>query len=214
MSNWEQRGQYLVEVAQRCLKGHKSFDLCRSHLVKASQISKGTIYNHFPSEADLIVAVAVDDLQMCLAQAQLDEQRYSNPFLRFLYHHCWRLHHVLSQQKFVIQRVMPNEDILNAAGDYYRDQFNHHYQQYKQWLAATIAEIGLVEGFDRHELVSQYLRGAIINCDDDNKSADDPQLYHQYSYAITHLLGHSDKRIPTKAHFSQWLQQLQGSKAA
>ncbi len=41
MSSWEQRGNYLIEVSQRCLKGHKTFDLCRSHLVQASQISKG-----------------------------------------------------------------------------------------------------------------------------------------------------------------------------
>ncbi|WP_394202498.1 TetR/AcrR family transcriptional regulator [Shewanella waksmanii] len=214
MSNWEQRGQYLVEVAQRCLEGHKSFDLCRSHLVKASQISKGTIYNHFPSEADLIVAVAVDDLKSCLAQAKLDQQLYPDPYHRFLFHHCWRLYDVLANNKFVIERVMPNEDILNAAGEYYQDQFNSYYAEYKLWLTETIAEIGLVEGFDRHELVSHYLRGAIINCDDDNKAADDPQLYHQYCYAITHLLGHSDRRIPTKAYFKLWLQQLSGDQAA
>ncbi|WP_133152918.1 TetR/AcrR family transcriptional regulator, partial [Vibrio breoganii] len=76
MGSWQQRGEYLVEVSQRCLKGHKTFDLCRSHLVKASQISKGTIYNHFPTEADLMVAVAINDLNRWSAQAELDKQDY------------------------------------------------------------------------------------------------------------------------------------------
>jgi len=79
MSNWEQRGNYLIEVAQRCLQGHKTFDLCRSHLVKASQISKGTIYNHFPSEADLIVAVACADYSRWLDQAKEDDFNYNDP---------------------------------------------------------------------------------------------------------------------------------------
>lgn len=205
MSNWEQRGNYLIEVAQRCLRGHKTFDLCRSHLVKASKISKGTIYNHFTSEADLIVAVACADYSRWLTQAKEDEFNYSDPLKRILFHHCWRLRDTLSNQRFVIERVMPNTEILSQATEYYRHRFEKLHSQYEQWNKALISQIGDVAGFDRAELVVNYLRGAMINSDDANKHSGDVQMYYQFSYALTHLMGHSEKRIPTKLEFTAWL---------
>jgi AcrR family transcriptional regulator len=205
MSSWEERGNYLIEVSQRCLKGRKTFDLCRSHLVQASQISKGTIYNHFTSEADLIVAVASADYRHWLTQAEQDKLQYSDPYLRFIFHHCQRLYHILSEQSFVIARVIPNESILIQASDYYRERFDRVLNQYAQWNAQTLAEIGEVDGFNRGELLCDYLRGALINSDDAQKHPNDAEMYYQYSYAMTQLMGHSHKRMPSIKVFLQWL---------
>ncbi|WP_350432077.1 TetR/AcrR family transcriptional regulator [Shewanella sp. H8] len=213
MSSWEKRGNYLIEVSQRCLKGHKTFDLCRSHLVQASQISKGTIYNHFSSEADLIVAVACADYRHWLTQAELDTQQYSDPYLRYIFHHCQRLYHILLEQSFVIARVIPNESILIQAGDYYRDRFECLSSQYKQWNTQTLTEIGDVGGFNRNELLCDYLRGAMINSDDAQKHPDDAEMYYQFSYAMTQLMGHSSKRMPTIKMFVQWLADKQEQKS-
>ncbi|QDE32993.1 TetR/AcrR family transcriptional regulator [Shewanella polaris] len=212
MSSWEKRGNYLIEVSQRCLKGHKTFDLCRSHLVQASQISKGTIYNHFTSEADLIVAVACADYRRWLTQAELDTQQYKDPYLRYIFHHCQRLYHILLEQSFVIARVIPNESILIQAGDYYRDRFDRVLKQYQQWNAQTLTEIGVVDGFNRNELLCDYLRGAMINSDDAQKHYNDAEMYYQFSYAMTQLMGHSHKRMPTIKVFVQWLADKQESK--
>ncbi|SQH74807.1 conserved protein of unknown function [Shewanella benthica] len=75
----------------------------------------------------------------------------------------------------------------------------------EQWNKALISQVGDVAGFDRAELVVNYLRGAMINSDDANKHSGDVQMYYQFSYALTHLMGHSEKRIPTKLEFSAWL---------
>ncbi|AZG71321.1 TetR/AcrR family transcriptional regulator [Shewanella livingstonensis] len=205
MSSWEERGNYLIEVSQRCLKGHKTFDLCRSHLVQASQISKGTIYNHFTSEADLIVAVASADYRYWLIQAEQDTLQYSDPYLRFIFHHCQRLYRILSEQSFVIARVIPNESILIQASDYYRERFEQIINEYQQWNQHTLAEIGVVAGFDRYELLKDYLRGALINSDDAKKHPNDAEMYYQFSFAMTQLMGHSHKRMPTIKVFLQWL---------
>ncbi|WP_351075451.1 TetR/AcrR family transcriptional regulator [Shewanella sp. CAL98-MNA-CIBAN-0140] len=205
MSSWEERGNYLIEVSQRCLKGRKTFDLCRSHLVQASQISKGTIYNHFTSEADLIVAVASADYRHWVNQAEQDTLQYSDPYLRFIFHHCQRLYRILSEQSFVIARVIPNESILIQASDYYRERFDRVLNQYAQWNTQTLAEIGEVGGFNRGELLCDYLRGAMINSDDAQKHPNDAEMYYQYSYAMTQLMGHSHKRMPSIKVFLQWL---------
>ena len=213
MTSWEKRGNYLIEVSQRCLKGHKTFDLCRSHLVEASQISKGTIYNHFSSEADLIVAVACADYRHWLAQAEQDTLQYSDPYLRYIFHHCQRLYRILSEQSFVIARVIPNEAVISQASDYYRERFESVSLQYKQWNAQTLTEIGEVGGFNRGELLCDYLRGAMINSDDAQKHPNDAEMYYQFSFAMTQLMGHSQKRPPGIKVFLQWLQDKEASKA-
>ncbi|GGP72718.1 hypothetical protein GCM10009347_41700 [Shewanella algicola] len=212
MSSWEKRGNYLIEVSQRCLKGHKTFDLCRSHLVQASQISKGTIYNHFTSEADLIVAVACADYRNWLAQAEQDTQQYSDPYLRYIFHHCQRLYNILSEQSFVIARVIPNEAVISQASDYYRERFERVSSQYKQWNTQVLAEIGEIRGFDRGELLCDYLRGAMINSDDAQKHYNDAEMYYQFSFGMTQLMGHSHKRSPGIKVFLQWLQDKEASK--
>ncbi|WP_110458959.1 TetR/AcrR family transcriptional regulator [Shewanella algidipiscicola] len=208
MSSWEQRTDYLVEVAQRCLRGHQSFDLCRSHLVAASQISKGTIYNHFTTEADLVVAVACAQYQDWLTSAERDQLQYSDPFECYLFHHCQRLHDVLAQKRFVIERMMPNQELLLQASDVYRDKFNDLLEQYCRWNQSTILAVGERPGFDRGELLKNYIRGTMINSDDGAKACDDVQTYYQFSYALSQLMGHSDKRIPTIQKFTDWLSQL------
>ncbi|QYJ85949.1 TetR/AcrR family transcriptional regulator [Shewanella mesophila] len=208
MSSWEQREAYLVEVAQRCLRGHQSFDLCRSHLVAASQISKGTIYNHFTTEADLVVAVACSQYQDWLTAAKSEQQQYTDPFECYLFHHCQRLHDVLAQKRFVIERMMPNQELLQQASEVYRDRFNELLAQYCQWNQGMISAVGDRPGFDRDELLRNYIRGTMINSDDGIKQCDDVQIYYQFSYALSQLMGHSDKRIPTKQKFANWLSLL------
>ncbi|WP_144211629.1 TetR/AcrR family transcriptional regulator [Shewanella donghaensis] len=205
MSSWDQRGDYLVQVSQRCLKGSKTFDLCRSHLVKASQISKGTIYNHFTTEADLIVAVGCAQYEQWLSQAKRDTEKYPNPYERYIFHHCQRLYCMLSEQHFVIDRVLPNETVLNNCSDYYRQRYEKLTAESYRWNEDAIRDIGEVSGFDRVELVTNYIRGALINIDDSHKQYDDPKLYHQFSYALTQLMGHSAKRIPTEKDFENWI---------
>ncbi|USD36582.1 MULTISPECIES: TetR/AcrR family transcriptional regulator [Ferrimonas] len=209
MSNWEQRGNFLVSVAQRCLRGQKSFNLCRSHLVKASQISKGTVYNHFTNEADLVVAVAIAEFRDFLQQALQDEETYADPLHRFLYHHCWRMRDVLCNDRFVISRVMPNTDLLEQAGEYYQAAYNKAWNDYNQWNKDLIREMGEVQGFDRGTLVRNFVRGTMVNIDEGDTDCCDIELYHQYCYALAQLLGHSDKRIPTRNELSQWLIHLQ-----
>ncbi|GGI97591.1 hypothetical protein GCM10007978_39170 [Shewanella hanedai] len=208
MSSWEQRGCYLTEVAERCLRGHKSFDLCRSHLVNASQISKGTIYNHFPTEADLVMSVATAHFHKRLARTVVDQIEHVDPLMRFLMHHCWCLRDDLLYQRFVIARVIPNVELQEQATAANLASFESVYKAYMDWNRELIKEIGLVQGFDRGELVANYLRGAQINCDDAGKRYDDENLYYQFSYALTHLMGHSDKRIPDQVSFEKWLYRL------
>ncbi|MGI2098391.1 TetR/AcrR family transcriptional regulator [Shewanella putrefaciens] len=214
MSSWEQRRDYLTKVALRSLRGRKTFDLCRSHLVQVSQISKGTIYNHFTTESDLIVSVASAQYHEWISIAKQDVHRYPDPYKRFLYHHCYRLHQVLSKQQFVIERVMPNQTLLLEATDSCRQQFEKIFDEYNRWNRNTISEVGDIPGFNRTELVMDYLRGAMINSDDSNRKANDIQLYCQFSYALSQLMGHSDKRIPTECVFANWLSNLPSHSSA
>lgn len=208
MSSWEQREKFLVDVARRQLRGHKTFDLVRSHLVKASQISKGTVYNHFPSEADLMVAVATAEFQDFLEQAKEDRKSFDDPLWAFLYHHCHRVSDVMCDDRFVIVRVMPNPEILSQASDQYQTAFNAAFGAYSQWTDDIIAEMGEVPGFDRPALVRDFIRGTMINIDDAGSTCGDLPVYQQYCYALTHLLGHSDQRIPTQTDLKQWLSML------
>ncbi|WP_391570523.1 hypothetical protein [Shewanella algae] len=115
-----------------------------------------------------MVAVAYSEYEYWLKQAKQDEIQYKDPLERFIFHHCQRLYEVLSTNKFVIERIMPNQALLLLATEFYR-------------------------------------HGAMINTDDACKAHDDPQLYYQFSYALIHLMGHSDKRSPTKQQFAAWL---------
>ncbi|MCK8046908.1 TetR/AcrR family transcriptional regulator [Shewanella sp. 1CM18E] len=209
MSNWQSRESYLTEVAERCLRGHKSFDLRRSHLVEASQISKGTIYNHFPTEADLVVAVATAHFKRRLERAYFDQTLYNDNLTRFLMHHCWGLRDDLLYDRFVISRIMPNPELLEQVTDDNRIAFEQAYGAYIQWNNDLIRAVGMVEGFDRAELVANYLRGAQINCDDSGKHYNDASMYYQFSYALSQLMGHSDKRIPNQLAYVSWLAGLE-----
>ncbi|TKB58312.1 TetR/AcrR family transcriptional regulator [Ferrimonas aestuarii] len=204
MSNWKQRENFLVNVARRHLRGHKTFDLCRSHLVKASQISKGTVYNHFASEADLMVAVATAEYQDFLAQAHDDSRGFEDPLWAFLYHHCRRLSDIINNQRFVIARIMPNPDILAQASPENQLAYQQAYRAYEAWNRNQVEAMGEVTGFDRLELVTNFIRGTMINIDDAETCCDDATVYHQYCYAMTQLLGHSHRRIPEARELKAW----------
>ncbi|MFT5789324.1 MAG: AcrR family transcriptional regulator [Shewanella sp.] len=214
MSNWQQRESYLTDVAERCLRGHKSFDLRRSHLIEASQISKGTIYNHFPSEADLVVTVATAHFRKRLERAVIDQSQYQDCLTRFLMHHCWAIRDDLLYDRFIISRVMPNSELLEQATKDNRCAFEQVYDDYVEWNHKLIEAVGIVEGFNRAELVANYLRGAQINCNDAGKHYNDASLYHQFSYALAQLMGHSDKRIPKLSHYTNWLAELETTASA
>lgn len=211
MSNWQQRESYLTDVAERCLRGHKNFSLRRSHLVAASQISKGTIYNHFPSEADLMVAVATAHFIKRLERAAIDQELYQDCLTRFLMHHCWSIRDDLLYERFIICRLMPNSELLAQATEVNRCAFEQAYDSYINWNHQLIKAVGIVEGFNRAELVANYLRGAHINCDDAGKHYNDANLYYQFSYALAQLMGHSDKRIPRLNDYITWLASLEAA---
>ncbi|WOT04955.1 TetR/AcrR family transcriptional regulator [Shewanella youngdeokensis] len=208
MSNWQQRENYLTDVAERCLRGHKRFDLRRSHLVEASQISKGTIYNHFPCEADLVVAVAKSYFKRYLERAVIDKAQYQDNLTCFLMHHCGCIRDDLLYDRFAISRVMPNSELLEQATESNRSDFEQVYNAYIQLNQQLMEAVGVVEGFNRAELVGNYLRGTKINCNDAKKHYNDANLYHQFSYALAQLMGHSDKRIPQLKDYVNWLAEL------
>ncbi len=205
MSSWDEREKYLIRIAKQCLMGHKSFDLCRSHLVSASQISKGTIYNHFVSDFDLILAIAEDFYSDFLEQALLDNDKYTSPMDRLLFHHCKRLYDVLRYKRFVIERVIPNTDICEQASLRLQMKFEETYAAYQKWNEGTIQLIGEVPGFDRKELVKNFIRGTMIASGDGEKDFNDVSIYQKFSFAIINLSGHSDHRTPTKKIFEDWL---------
>ncbi|WP_028116301.1 TetR/AcrR family transcriptional regulator [Ferrimonas senticii] len=205
MSGNQQRHDFLVACAQRALQGKKSFDLARAHLVELSGISKGTIYNHFASEADLIVSVAIADLKQFLAQAQELEQHLDNPFDIYLAHQCQRLQMVLEQDRFVICKVMPNPDLVAQASEFLQASHRQVALAYREWNQQLIARMGEVSGYNRYELAQQFIRGTLIDLDDHRPQGDLGPVYHQFCYALLQLLGHSAKRPPNQEQISNWL---------
>lgn len=195
MSSWQERESYLIDIAGRCVSGHKWFDLCRSHLVQASQISKGTIYNHFPAETDLLFALAINDYQLKINNLELLYEKHSDPLECYLLHHCWCLMDILKSKKFVVARMLPNDALLALSSDIFRQKFTDIFNQYNQLNYALIDKIGDVNGYNRRELVTAYVRGAIVHSDDENKQFDDIQMYQQLCYAIMQLLGQSHRRV-------------------
>lgn len=59
----QQREQQLLQLAQQILQQEGFAGLTMDRLTAASEVSKGTIYNHFCSKEDLITALSVDSLQ-------------------------------------------------------------------------------------------------------------------------------------------------------
>ncbi|WP_306521973.1 TetR/AcrR family transcriptional regulator [Rheinheimera sp.] len=57
------REQQLLQLAQNILQQDGFAGLTMDRLTAASEVSKGTIYNHFCSKEDLITALSVDSLQ-------------------------------------------------------------------------------------------------------------------------------------------------------
>lgn len=206
MSSWEQRERYLIDIAQRYLQGHKVFDLCRSHLVSASQISRGTVYNHFPSEADLLVAIAADTYGKWLKSTAEDEAEIQDPLLCFLIHHCRRLKGILEYQWFTIVRVMPNETILAQSSEGFRLKFEHEFNGYGEWNRRMIRTIGELDGYDRTQLVTDFIRGSLINSDDAGLDHTQVAVYRQFCYALIQLLGQSDRKVPEDKELIAFLQ--------
>ncbi|MBY5923037.1 TetR/AcrR family transcriptional regulator [Ferrimonas balearica] len=213
MGDWNKRDRYLAQVAERLLEGEKSFTLRRSHLVGPSGISRGTIYNHYPQEADLILALCRHRWTRSLEQAELLANEASSPLDAFLLHQCWLLWDQRHHQRFVLQRLMPNPDVLAAGSSQHRDAYTQahraHNDAYRQWVSALSED----RAFDRVALVGSYIRGSLIQCDDDERCAEDPALYDQYAYGLCQLMGRSDRRGPSLAQIrdklAQWREECE-----
>lgn len=66
----QQREQQLLQLAQHLLQQDGFTGLTMDRLTAVSEVSKGTIYNHFCSKEDLITALSVDSLQRQLVLFQ------------------------------------------------------------------------------------------------------------------------------------------------
>ncbi|MBY6187636.1 TetR/AcrR family transcriptional regulator [Marinobacter hydrocarbonoclasticus] len=209
MGDWNKRDRYLAQVAERLLQGEKTFTLRRSHLVKPSGISRGTIYNHYPQEADLILALSRHRWARSLEQAESLAAEAQNPLDAFLLHQCWLLWDQRFHQRFVLSRLMPNPDLLAAGSERHREAYETaqkaHNEAYRQW----VTDLSEDRAFDRVALVGSYIRGSLIQCDDDDRCAEDPALYDQYAYGLCQLLGRSDMRGPSLAQIRDKLAQWQ-----
>ncbi|MBW3140541.1 TetR/AcrR family transcriptional regulator [Ferrimonas balearica] len=209
MGDWNKRDRYLAQVAERLLEGEKTFTLRRSHLVAPSGISRGTIYNHFPQEADLVLALCRHRWSRSLERAEQLAAEAQSPLDAFLLHQCWLLWDQRFHQRFVLHRLMPNPDILEAGSEphraAYKEAQRHYNDAYRHWVTDLSAD----RAFDRVALVGSYIRGSLIQCDDDERCAEDPALYDQYAYGLCQLLGRSDRRGPSLAQIRDKLAEWQ-----
>ncbi len=197
MGSWQQRSEYLVGVAQQCLQGRNRFDLCRSHLVKASQISRGTVYNHFPTEADLKLAVLSAELAHDLALAEKIQAQYPDPLHGFLIHHCYRLHQMICQLRFSFIRDLPDQAVLEQASADHREAYLDTKRRYEQWNKECVDAMGRVPGYDRAALVRNYIYGALMAAPEQHQQCGNAELYQQFCFAMAQLLGQSGKRLPS-----------------
>lgn len=195
----------MVNCARRQLVGKKSFDLMRAHLVKPSGISKGTIYNHFTSEADLVVSVAIAELEQLVENGKQLDQLLSDPFDLYLAHQCQRLQSVIGLNQFAITKVMPNPQLLAETTEALQQRHSEAAKAYQQWNQAVIARMGEVTGYDRYELAKHFIRGTLADLDDNPPIGDHQPVYHQFCYALLQLLGHSAKRPPSQQQIANWL---------
>jgi AcrR family transcriptional regulator len=62
----QQREQQLLELAQQVLRQDGFTGLTMDRLASLSDVSKGTLYNHFSSKEDVLTALSVDSLQRLL----------------------------------------------------------------------------------------------------------------------------------------------------
>lgn len=62
----QQREQQLLELAQQILSQDGFTGLTMDRLTSMSDVSKGTLYNHFSSKEDVLTALSVDSLQRLL----------------------------------------------------------------------------------------------------------------------------------------------------
>lgn len=203
MSKWEKREAYLIDAAKRCLVGRKTFELCRSHLVGASQISRGTIYNHFPSEYDLIVAVSTSYYIAHLELAIKSSRERNDPTECFILHHCDRLFCSLFEKNFVVERIMPNDEILANASIRFQKEFEKVNSAYQEWNRNAIEAMGKIQGFNRNDLVRDFVRGTMINSSDE-RDFNDLSLYKKYGFALINLTGHSESIVSVTKSIESW----------
>ena len=65
-----QREQRLLQLAQQVLQQDGFAGFTMDRLTALSDVSKGTLYNHFSSKEDVLTALSVDSLQRLLQQFQ------------------------------------------------------------------------------------------------------------------------------------------------
>ncbi|MBV7317522.1 hypothetical protein [Shewanella sp. NIFS-20-20] len=112
---------------------------------------------------------------------------------------------MLEHQHFAIDRVMPNDTVMTQATASFVAKFAFEYEAYRTWNQKIINEMGAVEGYDRSQLVADFIRGTMINSDDASKCFDDLAIYRQFCYALLQLLGHSDSKVPEEHLLQQIL---------
>ncbi|MBY5992316.1 TetR/AcrR family transcriptional regulator [Ferrimonas balearica] len=214
MGDWKKRDRYLTGIAERLLQGQKTFTLRRVHLVEASGISRGTIYNHFPTEEDLILALCRHRFEQVMSQAEAFAERTEDPLEAFVLHQCWILWDLLNHQRFVLQRLMPNPEILAQASSEQVTLYRTLAERHRDLFEGQVRTLSADRAFDRAPMVCGYVRGSLIQCDDDDCNAQDPALYEQYAYGLIQLLGRSDRRAPSRARLEAELAHWAGLDAS
>lgn len=84
----QQREQQLLELAQQILRQDGFTGLTMDRLASLSDVSKGTLYNHFSSKEDVLTALSVDSLQRLLQLFQ-----YASTFSGHSRERALALHH-------------------------------------------------------------------------------------------------------------------------
>ncbi|GLP95463.1 TetR/AcrR family transcriptional regulator [Paraferrimonas sedimenticola] len=207
MATRQQREIYLAKTARGLLRGQSSFNIHRCDLVEASGISRGTIYNHFPSEEALMVAVANEELRECLANLEVLNRVDVPPLFRFIMHHYWYLYDMQQQKKFAAAKLMVNEEILASACPSTTKDYRKLRHEYDQWNLAQLAGFDLNHGYNRVELLTNYLLGCRINCVDYPRPLDNAKAFEQFGYAIAQLLACANRPLPKWSDFEAFVEQ-------
>ncbi|GLS82983.1 hypothetical protein [Paraferrimonas haliotis] len=188
MSSWENRREFLTKLARRSIVGEREFILRRNHLMKVCQLSRGSIYNQFPNEADLQLSLAADDYQYRLSTAKQQFEAIDNPLHAYAIHHFSYLRGLQLDNLHPLARLNASDSTLAGASEAYRNLYLEAEAQYNAWNAQMIAQIAPPQGYNREMIVSHFITGTKINWANDNHPLQEQQFDH-FCYALYQLLG-------------------------
>ncbi|SHH96220.1 TetR/AcrR family transcriptional regulator [Ferrimonas marina] len=212
MTDWNKRDRFLTDVAERLLEAQPDLSLCRVHLVAPSGISRGTVYNHFPQESDLMLALCCRRYERALQQRARFAQQQSDPLVAFQLLHCWLLWNCQRPGQQQILRQDPGNDAQGSEP--HLSHYRRLREQMMAQLEAAIAALSQDRAFDRVPLIASYVRGSLLQCSESPRASEDASLYSQYCYGLLQLLGRSDCRPLDQEQLSQQLAQWQGEPAS